>query len=70
MIDKNGEISRNISVEIITKGSNLFIQLTLDNNWLNNNKRTYPVTIDPTITIQPDSSSGKDTFVLHNDSYS
>lgn len=39
------------------------VTMELDRAWLDSPERVYPVTIDPTTTIQPDATAGIDTFI-------
>jgi hypothetical protein len=55
--DANGE-KRDVSQTVRREGDKTFIDLVADVTGL-----TYPIEIDPTVTIQPDGTAGKDTFV-------
>jgi|GEM_PF-1812764 len=55
--DANGE-KRDVVQTIRREGDKTFIDLTADVTGM-----TYPIEIDPTVTIQPDASTGIDTFV-------
>ena len=66
MYDSAGELSEDIKVELQDKGSgNFTITMTPDAQWLNDSKRVYPVTIDPTVTagtpIAKSGSTGSST---------
>lgn len=60
--DDKGEVSRNITMEIVYEGNIQKLLLTIDNDWLKSAK--YPVRIDPTITetLQPGAVESRDTF--------
>lgn len=55
--DANGE-KRDVSQTVRREGDKTFIDLVADVTGM-----TYPIEIDPTVTIQPDASTGIDTFV-------
>jgi RHS repeat-associated protein len=40
------------------------LDVTLDQNWLKDPSRSFPITIDPTITFQPDDANVKDTTAV------
>ncbi|MFH1641535.1 MAG: tandem-95 repeat protein [Nanoarchaeota archaeon] len=62
MYDSTG-LTAEITLNLRHKGQTQIIDIILDKEWLNSSERVYPVTIDPTTVIQPDSSDGKDTYV-------
>jgi murein DD-endopeptidase MepM/ murein hydrolase activator NlpD len=65
MYDSAGELSEDIKVELQDKGSgNFTISMTPDAQWLNDSKRVYPVTIDPTATTSRARSNIIDNYVL------
>ncbi|WP_028778736.1 DNRLRE domain-containing protein, partial [Shimazuella kribbensis] len=45
--------------EVIQHGSNITVRVSANNNWLQDAKRVYPITIDPTIIIQPPPSGAQ-----------
>lgn len=45
----------NASMEVRRTGDDLVIDLRVDREWLNDPSREFPVLLDPTMTIQPDS---------------
>jgi hypothetical protein len=55
--DANGE-KRDVSQTVRREGDKTFIDLVADVTGL-----VYPIEIDPTVTIQPDGTAGKDTFI-------
>ncbi|ESU71177.1 hypothetical protein T260_15140 [Geobacillus thermopakistaniensis] len=61
LVDANGE-RRDVAQTIRREGDKTYIDLVADVTGL-----VYPIEIDPTVTIQPDSTTSKDTYV---DSYS
>lgn len=61
MYDANGETSDKIEVLVEETNKGFSIKLCADSEWLNDSKRAYPVTIDPTIITQQSASVVKDT---------
>jgi hypothetical protein len=55
--DANGE-KRDVSQTVRREGDKTFIDLVADVTGL-----TYPIEIDPTVTIQPDGTQSKDTYI-------
>jgi hypothetical protein len=55
--DANGE-TRDVSQTIRRENGKTFVDIVADVSGL-----VYPIEIDPTVTIQPDETAGKDTFV-------
>ncbi len=49
------EPERNASLIVTKAGGNFVIDLAIDPAWFKNAKRVFPVELDPTISIQPDS---------------
>ncbi len=48
MTDANDEYSDGVSLEIVSSSNNKFsIKMVLDKEWLNNDDRAYPITVDP-----------------------
>ena len=62
LVDAVGE-KRDVSQTIRREGEQTFIDLVADVDGL-----VYPIEIDPTVTIQPDGTAGKDTFVRSTNS--
>ncbi|GAA5346868.1 hypothetical protein PLACP1_30290 [Planifilum fimeticola] len=46
------------------KGANFTLTIVADKEWLTDPKRKYPVTIDPTIIIQPTPTESQDAMIL------
>lgn len=54
MTDANGERSNNVSIKIMNKnGNTLWVRLTADSSWLHDDKRKYPIEIDPRYDTLP-----------------
>ncbi len=60
--DNNQITTENVTFQLRQEGDNWFIDLTLDNAWLQDANRAFPVTIDPTTYYQPGASKIKDTY--------
>ncbi|PTM59793.1 hypothetical protein [Desmospora activa] len=52
MIDDNLRYSDNIQFTIREEGNQTFLDLSLDQEWLQDPERAYPVRVDPSIVIQ------------------
>ncbi len=63
MYDQNNEININIYYEL----KNNHIILHLDEEWLKDDKRIYPVIIDPTLTNYGSETSVTDTYIYEGD---
>jgi hypothetical protein len=63
MYDSNKESSSNIDVSIEKINDGYIMTVKPDAKWLNDAKRAYPVTIDPTVSTPVDANSIKDAFV-------
>ena len=50
MYDSAGELSEDIEVELIDRGDMYYIFMTPDADWLADESRVYPITIDPQVT--------------------
>lgn len=70
MIDANGNMSTDIDQELITITESKEYMLIIDpsNEWLNEEKREYPVTVDPTLLLRKGNSIISDTYVASNQS--
>lgn len=62
MIDSNNIINNNIYYEIENIDNKYHLILNLDIDWLNDEARVYPITIDPTITTKT-TVGLQDTFI-------
>lgn len=58
-----GSISYNIQMNLVERGSQYYIDIVPDQNWLTDPSRVWPVTIDPSIVYLQPSSSGIDTNI-------
>ena len=67
MIDNNGEVSNNLTLELSDVKNNKFtVTLTLDSSWLQEESRAYPVVADPAIVTSQywgESTSSSSAFV-------
>jgi RHS repeat-associated protein len=45
--------TRHATLDVTRSGGDFQLDLTLDASWLNDPQRQFPVTVDPTVTIQP-----------------
>ncbi len=68
MIDAKGEKSSNIKIELKEKGKGYVLSLNLDEDWLMDKDRAYPVIIDPSMQTSVAQQDIKETFVCSNDS--
>ena len=65
MYDSAGELSEDIDVELISKGTGCYyIAITPDAQWLNDESRVYPVVIDPQVTTDTARTNIIDNYVL------
>lgn len=67
MTDNQGETSYNIIYQIKKNNKEYELDLILDEEWLNSNKRTYPVIIDPTITVNEENNGVIDACIYDGD---
>lgn len=67
MVDNNGVVNKNLSYELIKTGNDYTLNLILDDVWLKNEKTSYPVFVDPTITNDTQNSDAYDTYIYLND---
>lgn len=64
MTDAAGELSEDIALSLIAKKNNTFtLKLTLDAQWLQDENRAYPVTVDPAIQTKQETDKMTSTFV-------
>jgi hypothetical protein len=69
MYDSNEEYSEAVTMKLEqTKNPNVYsVVVTADQNWLNDKKRAFPVTIDPTVKTKNDAGSvSSDTYIAEN----
>jgi RHS repeat-associated protein len=58
-VDANGKDgARHTSIEVARTGSSYAIRLGVDAAWLHASDRTFPVIVDPTLTLQPAAMTG------------
>ncbi len=70
MYDSNGVISEDVTLTVDkNKNGKLRVNISADSEWLQNEKRVYPVVIDPTITTETTQSAIDSVFVANNSSY-
>ena len=61
LMDAEG-VKRDVEQTIRHEGGKTYVDLTADVSEL-----VYPIAIDPTVTIQPDGTTGKDTYTSNKD---
>lgn len=67
MFDSNNELSEDISVTLEEKGNGLYVStITPSSQWLNDPERVYPITIDPTVSVDRVRSNIIDNYVLED----
>lgn len=65
MYDSAGELTEDITVELISKEDGYYeIKMTPDAQWLNNKSRVYPVVIDPQVSVNSARTNIIDNYVL------
>lgn len=68
MFDSTGELSEDIEVALIAKGTGCYIlTMTPDASWLGDPSRVYPVVIDPYVSPSSAKSNIIDNYVLQYD---
>ena len=67
MYDDNGVYSSDIEVNITKEKDQYKITLVPNEEWINDESRSYPVVIDPSITTSQDYTQIDDTFVYNGD---
>lgn len=67
MIDANGIISKNVSYNIKKFFNKYILEMLVDNNWLKDARRKYPIIIDPTITNSSSENNVYDTYIYPGD---
>ena len=64
MMDANGETSTDVNITLSNVKNNSFaVTTTLDESWLDDENRAYPVTIDPLIKTKKEYGESDSTFV-------
>ncbi|MFA6036042.1 MAG: hypothetical protein WC759_03725, partial [Candidatus Micrarchaeia archaeon] len=61
--DSQGSISTKFSMNIVRKGAGYALTIAPDTAWLSDPGRAYPVTIDPTITLNTSDAGSDDTHI-------
>lgn len=67
MVDKNDVYNHNVTYQLSKQQNQYKIDLILDKDWLLEEKRAYPVLIDPTITEYDNEASLIDTYIYEGD---
>ncbi len=67
MVDSNNAKNNNIYYSIDTYDDAYVLNLILDDEWLNDKSRVYPIYIDPTISNQNNEISLYDTYIYPGD---
>lgn len=65
MMDREGNVNFNLTLSLEKRKNVYRLYLTVDEEWLKDSTRAYPVTIDPTIHISG-AASFRDTYVEEN----
>ncbi len=60
---RQGVTSNAIQMTLATVGNGPVLTLVPNTAWLSDPARVYPVVVDPTIVIQPDAATGKDSYI-------
>lgn len=65
MYDSADELSEEIELDLADNGNGSYtVTLTPDAEWLNDEARVYPITIDPDVTAGQSQTNGIDNFVM------
>ena len=65
MYDNAGELSEDITVEMVPKGNDCYlIKMTPNAQWLEDQSRVYPVVIDPQVSVDTTRTNIVDNYVL------
>ena len=67
MYDKKGELSTKIDIKLDKIEEEYILTIKPDENWLKDEKRAYPVIIDPTLHTQQSITGIQDTYLWPND---
>ena len=69
MADSNNQNSSGVTLTLSAVDNNKFIvTTTLDENWLNDDSRVYPVTVDPMVMTKPDPATIDNKYLTTNSS--
>ena len=60
---------RRASLSVSRQGSSFSIDLTVDSAWLHDSRRHFPVLVDPTLTVQPDTQDADFTWNINEWTY-
>ncbi len=63
MFDADGEYSDDVTQSIVQNGTTAILTVTADADWINNENRQFPVTVDPTLLIDVGAAHTYDTYV-------
>ena len=67
MIDGAKNINNNISYNLELRDNQYILKLLIDEEWINDENRIYPIYIDPTIINYGNNNSVYDTYIYPND---
>lgn len=67
MFDSADEVSYDIDVTLTPQGEDYVLAITPNAQWLHAEERVYPITIDPTITLDTSASNVLDTYTYPGD---
>jgi len=65
-IDAKEMVTNSVDMKLQQDKGKWYLEVTLDKKWLEDSKRAFPVTIDPTVYFQPANANVKDTFAASN----
>ena len=69
MIDSNNQNSSGVTLTLSDVKNNKFtVTTTLDENWLNDGSRAYPITVDPMVMTKPDPATIDNKYLTTNSS--
>jgi|GEM_PF-4463311 len=66
MVDAAGTISHGVTYSLHDDNGKQILRTSLDEAWLDDPARAWPVTVDPTTTIQPDGATGNDAEISYH----
>ncbi len=67
MVDANNQENNNVEYKLLKKEDQYILKLVVDKDWLNEETRVYPITIDPTITNYGQNNNVYDTYIYPGD---
>lgn len=67
MVDANNQENNNVEYELVKQEGQYILKLVVDKDWLNEETRVYPITIDPTISNYGQNSNVYDTYIYPGD---